>query len=476
VSRVTRPRGTPTDRALREPVRFVDERLGAAKLLKAALHYIFPDHWSFLLGEMALYSFVVLIATGTYLALFFVPSTSETVYLGGYAPLHGTSVSEAYLSTLHLSLDVPAGLLMRQTHHWAALLFLVAIVLHLFRVFFTGAFRKPRELNWIIGVTLLILGVLEGFAGYSLPDDLLSGIGLAIAYGVAASLPLIGAQFATLVWGGPFPGADTFEPRLFIAHVFIIPALLATLIAVHLALIVPQHHTHFAGPGARNDNVVGTPTWPGYALRSLGWLAAVAAALFLLGGLIQINPIWQWGPFEPYQATNGAQPDWYLGWLIGALRIMPNWEPRFFGHTWIPNPFFGGVLFPTVVFIVLYSWPWLEQRFITRDFREHHLLDRPRDNPPRTAIGVAFFTWIALIFIAGSADRILVSIGFSYVGQVWFFRFAAFFGPIVAGLIAYKVASELRDSEAHPLRGWTGKRVVREPDSGYEELPPVDVG
>jgi ubiquinol-cytochrome c reductase cytochrome b subunit len=476
VSGLTRPRRTSPDAALREPIRFVDERLGAAKLLKAALHYVFPDHWSFLLGEMALYSFIVLVATGTYLALYFVPSTSETVYLGGYAPLHGARVSDAYLSTLHLSLDVPAGLLLRQTHHWAALLFLVAIVLHLMRIFFTGAFRKPRELNWIIGVTLLALGVLEGFAGYSLPDDLLSGMGLAIAYSVAASIPLIGAQFATLVWDGPFPGSDTFEPRLFIAHVFIFPAILATLIGLHLAQIVRQHHAQFRGPGARNDNVVGPPTWPTYALRSLGWLSAVAATLFLLGGLVQINPIWQWGPYEPYQGTNGAQPDWYLGWLIGALRIMPNWEPRLFGHTIIPNPFFGGVLFPTVVFAVLYSWPWLEQRFITRDLRTHHLLDRPRDNPLRTGVGVAFFTWVATIFIAGSADRILISIGFSYVGQVWFFRFAALLGPLIAGWIAYRVARELRDSEVHPLRRWTGSRVVREPDGGYRELPPADVG
>ena len=464
------------DRALREPVRFVDERLGAARFLRAALRYVFPDHWSFLLGEMALYSFAVLIATGTYLALFFVPSTSEGTYTGAYAPLHGAQVSEAYRSTLHLSFDVPAGLLLRQTHHWAALLFLVAIVMHLVRVFFTGAFRKPRELNWVIGVTLMGLGILEGFCGYSLPDDLLSGMGLAIAYSVAASIPLIGAQFAALVWDGPFPGSESFEPRLFIAHVFVLPAILATLIALHLVQIVRQHHTQFRGPGRRERNVVGTPTWPGYALRSLGWLCAVAAVLVLLGGLVQINPVWQWGPYEPYQGTNGAQPDWYLGWLIGALRMMPNWELRLFHRTIIPNPFFGGVLFPTVVFAALYLWPWFEQRFLTRDLRRHDLLDRPRDNPWRAATGAAFFTWVALVFVAGSADRMLISIGFSYVGQVWFFRFACFLAPIFVGWVTLRVCRELRATEAHPLRGWTGSRVVREPDGGYAEQPPVDAG
>ena len=466
----------PDRDVLREPVRFVDERLGTAKLLRAALRYVFPDHWSFLLGEMALYSFVVLVATGTYLALFFVPSAGETVYRGSYAPLHGAQVSEAYKSAVDLSLDVPAGLLLRQTHHWAALLFVVAIVLHLVRIFFTGAFRKPRELNWIIGVTLMALAILEGFAGYSMPDDLLSGMGLAIAYSVAASLPLIGGQLATLVWGGPFPGSDAFIARLFIAHVFVIPALLATLIALHLAQIVRQHHAQFPGPGRREDNVVGTPAWPGYALRSLSWMAAVTAVLVLLGGLVQINPVWQWGPYEPYQGTNGAQPDWYLGWLIGGLRIMPNWEPRVLGHTLIPNPFFGGVLFPGIVFAVLYTWPWLEERWITRDRRRHDLLDRPRDNPWRTAIGAAFFTWVAMIFVAGAADRMLISIGFSYVGQVWFFRFAAFLAPVVAGVVAHRACRQLQATGAHPLRGWTGRRVAREPGGGFRDMPPADRG
>jgi ubiquinol-cytochrome c reductase cytochrome b subunit len=428
---------------LAEPVRFVDERLGAARLIRAALHYVFPDHWSFLLGEIALYAFVALIATGTYLALFFEPSTAPTVYHGGYAPLEGATMSHAYASTIGIAFDVPAGLLIRQTHHWAALVFVAAIVVHLMRIFFTGAFRKPRELNYAIGVTMLALAILEGFTGYSLPDDLLSGMGLGIAYSVVMSLPVVGGQLAMLVWDGPFPGAAVFEPRLFIVHVFVLPAVLATLIALHLGMVARQRHTQFPGPGRTEANDVGTPTWPGYALRSLGWMCAVLAVLVLLGGLVQINPVWLWGPFDPWQATNGAQPDWFLGWLIGALRIMPNWEPRFWGHTWVPNPFFGGVLFPTVVFAVLYAWPWLEQRFITRDRRRHELLDRPRDNPWRTAIGVAFFTWVFTVFAAGAADRLLLSIGFPYQGQVWFFRIAFFVAPPVAGWATLRLCRAL---------------------------------
>ena len=433
-------------RTRQDPIEFVDSRLGAAPLFKQALRYVFPDHWSFLLGELALYAFAILIATGTYLALFFEPSTSETIYRGTYAPLAGATVSRAYASSLGISFDVPAGLLIRQTHHWAALLFIAAIVVHMLRIFFTAAFRRPREINYMIGVTLLILGIVEGFAGYSLPDDLLSGMGLAIAYSVVLSIPGIGGQLGVLAWDGRFPGTDAFEPRLFIAHVFVIPALIATLIAVHLAMIVRQHHTQFRGPGRAERNVVGTPMWPGYALRSLSWFAAVAAVLVLLGGLVQINPIWQWGPYEIQQGTNGAQPDWYLGWLIGAMRIMPALEIRFAGHTWVPNPFFGGVLFPSIVFAVLYAWPWIEQSFITRDATDHHLLDRPRDNPTRTAIGVAFFAWVAVVFSAGSADRVLVTAGIPYESQVWAYRIAFVVVPPIVGWIAYRAADELRRS------------------------------
>jgi ubiquinol-cytochrome c reductase cytochrome b subunit len=182
--------------------------------------------------------------------------------------------------------------------------------------------------------------------------------------------------------------------------------------------------------------------WPGYALRSAGFLCAVLAVLVLLGGLVQINPVWLWGPYEPWQGTNGAQPDWYLGWLIGALRIMPDWELRFGGHTWIPNPFFGGVLFPSVVFLSLYAWPWLERRW-TGDRARHELLDRPRDHPWRTAIGAAFFTWVFTIFAAGAADRLLLSIGFPYEGQVWFFRAAAIVAPLIVGWIALRTCREL---------------------------------
>jgi ubiquinol-cytochrome c reductase cytochrome b subunit len=456
-------------------IRWSDERLGASPLLKKTLRYVFPDHWSFLLGEIALYSFVVLVATGTYLALFFTPSSAEAIYHGSYLPLQGVSVSAAFQSTMDISFQVPAGLLIRQTHHWAALVFVAAILAHLLRVFFTGAFRKPRDLNYYIGLTLLTLAILEGFMGYSLPGDLLSGMGLAIAYGVTLSIPVVGANLAFLLWGGEFPGSPSFEPRLYFLHVFALPAVIATLIGAHLAIIMRQKHSQFPGRGRRERNVIGTPLWPAYALRALGLMVATAAVLVLLGGLIQINPIWQYGPYEPWLGTNGAQPDWYLGWLIGALRLMPPLEVHFLNHTWVPNPFFGGVLFPGVVFATLYLWPWVERR-IAGDRLRHDLLDRPRDKPWRTALGAAFFSWVAIIFIAGAADRILVSVGFGYQGQVWFFRIAAFVVPFFVFLLVRRICEELRATETHPLRSFAGSAVRRDAAGGFEEIPAAELG
>jgi ubiquinol-cytochrome c reductase cytochrome b subunit len=445
-----------------ETVRFIDERLGASPGLRKAMRYVFPEHWSFMLGEIALYAFLVLLGTGTFLALFFQSSTAETTYHGSYAPLAGEQMSLAYQSSVRLSLDVPGGLLMRQTHHWAALVFVAAITLHLMRVFFTAAFRKPRDVNWMVGVTMLMLAVLEGFFGYSLPDDLLSGMGLAIAYGVALSIPVIGGNLAFLAWGGEFPGVHEFSSRMLILHVWVLPAAIGALIAVHLVTIMRQHHSQFRGPGRTERNVVGAPMWPAYALRSTGLLLAVAAVLFLLGGLVQINPIWEWGPYEPYLSTNGAQPDWYLGWLIGGLRLMPPLEVHFWGRTWIPNPFWGGAFFPLVVFWTLYAIPWLDRR-LTRDHARHELLDRPRDNPQRTALGMGFFAWVALVFFAGSADRVLIRFGIPYDSQVWFGRAAVFVVPAVVYLVTLRICRELLRSEAHPLRGWSGRRVRRTP-------------
>jgi ubiquinol-cytochrome c reductase cytochrome b subunit len=464
VTVVRRPR-----RRLLRAMRFAEERLGASRAIKWALRYVFPDHWTFLLGEIALYAFIILVATGVFLTLYYIPSDSQVIYRGPYELLRGEQMSEAYRSVLDLSFNVPAGLLMRQIHHWAADVFIAAIVLHLIRIFFTGAYRKPRDLNYFIGLTMLMLAILEGFAGYSLADDLLSGMGLAIAYSVALSIPFVGAQLGYLVWGAQFPGSPDFLPRLEIIHVLVIPIALVILITMHLGMIMRQHHTQFPGPGRRERNVVGTPLWPAYALRSIGLALAVGAVLFLIGGLIQINPIWQWGPYHTYISENGAQPDWYIGWLIGALRLMPNWEPTIGGHTLIPNPFWGGVAFPLVVFGMMYAWPAIERR-VTGDYRRHDLLDRPRDRPVRTAIGAAFLSWVVIIFAVGSTDRIFVRLHIPYEEQIHFWRVGVWLLPIVVFFATRHVCRWLQRTGSHPLRAWEGALVARRPDGGLEVL------
>ena len=427
--------------------RWFDDRLGASGFARTALNKVFPDHWSFMLGEIAMYSFVILIITGVYLTFFFTPGTREVVYNGSYEPLQGVTMSEAYESVVRISFDVRAGLVMRQIHHWAALLFIAAIIAHLMRIFFTGAFRRPREINWMIGVSMFLLALGNGFTGYSLPDDQLSGTGLRIAYSVALSIPVVGTWITFLIWGGEFPGTEAIT-RFFVIHILIIPALLAILLTAHLVILVRQKHTQFAGPGRTDRNVVGAHLWPTFMAKTVGLFFLTFGVLAALGGLAQINPIWLWGPFEPAAVSSGSQPDWYLGWLEGSLRLLPHWEIRAFGFE-IPNPFFSGVLLPSVTFGVIYAWPFLEARF-TKDRAEHHVLDRPRDRPVRTAIGVAVLTFYVVLFAAGANDVLASRFDLSVNQVTWVLRGMVLVLPVVAALLAYRLCRELAALKPEP--------------------------
>ncbi len=420
---------------LRRAAQWTDDRLGSSAFAEDALNKVFPDHWSFMLGEIALYCFVVLILTGTFLTFFFDASSHEVVYHGSYAPLNGATVSEAYASVVRISFDVRAGMVMRQIHHWAALVFIGAIVLHLCRIFFTGAFRRPRELNWIIGVTLLILGIFNGFTGYSLPDDLLSGTGLRIAYSIALSVPLIGTWVAFLVFGGEFPSQEIIS-RLFVIHILLIPALIIGLLSAHLAILWRQKHTQFPEAGRTESNVVGSKLWPTYAAKSVGLFCAVFAVLGALGGLAQINPIWLYGPFDPAFVASPAQPDWFLGWLDGALRLFPAWEFRT-GSSMIPNPFFPGVLLPGVTFGLLYLWPFLEAR-VTGDYGPHELLDRPTDRPARSAIGAGVLTFYVILLLSASNDVIARMFRVPVLAMTVAFRIAVFVIPLLVAFVVYR--------------------------------------
>jgi ubiquinol-cytochrome c reductase cytochrome b subunit len=420
---------------LRRMARWTDDRLGSSAFAEEALNKVFPDHWSFMLGEISLYCFVILILTGTFLTFFFDASSREIVYRGSYAPLNGATVSEAYASVVRISFDVRAGLVMRQIHHWAALLFIGAIVLHLCRIFFTGAFRRPRELNWIIGVTLLILAIFNGFTGYSLPDDLLSGTGLRIAYSIALSVPLIGTWVAFLIFGGEFP-AQQIISRLFVIHIMLVPALIIALLGAHLAILWRQKHTQFPEAGRTESNVVGSKLWPTYAAKSVGLFCAIFAVLGALGGLAQINPIWLYGPFDPAYVASPSQPDWFLGWVDGALRLFPAWEIRT-GSFMIPNPFFPGVLLPGITFGLLYLWPFLEAR-LTHDYGPHELLDRPTDRPVRSAIGAGVLTFYIVLLFSASNDVIARMFQVPVLAMTVAFRIALFVIPLLVAYVVYR--------------------------------------
>ena len=450
------------------PVGWLDERLGLAPLVKKNIRKVFPDHWSFMLGEIALWSFVVLLLTGVFLTFWFVPSMGEVAYDGSYAPLRGVMMSEAYASTLHLSFDIRGGLLMRQIHHWAAMLFIAAMMVHMLRVFFTGAFRKPRELNWLIGLGLFMLGLIEGFAGYSLPDDLLSGTGLRFVDGLIRSIPVVGAYLEFLVFGGEFPG-DLIIPRLFTVHVLLVPGLLLGLIAAHMLLLVYHKHTQWAGPGRTENNVVGYPMLPIYMAKAGGFFFVVFGATALLSALVQLNPVWVYGPYDPAQVTAGSQPDWYMGWVEGAVRVMPNWETQFLGLTWSWNVFVPSVLVMGLLFGILAVYPFLE-RWVTKDNREHHLLQRPRDAPIRTAFGVAAMTAYGVLWIAGGNDIIATKFHLDIYTISWFSRIGVFVLPVLAFIVTKRTCLGLqRADKERVLHGYETGIITRSPDGGYAE-------
>ncbi|MGH3545989.1 MAG: cytochrome bc1 complex cytochrome b subunit, partial [Mycobacteriales bacterium] len=366
----------------------------------------------------------------------------------------------AYASSLDISFDVRGGLIMRQIHHWAALLFMAAIIVHMLRVFFTGAFRRPRELNWIIGIGLLLLGLIEGFAGYSIPDDALSGTGLRIVNAIILSIPLIGSWAAFAVFGGEFPG-DAIVPRLYIAHVLIIPGVLVALISAHMALLVKQKHTQLPGKGHTEKNVVGHRMVPGFAAKAGGFFMMVFGMTALLGGWFQINPIWLFGPYKGEVVSAGSQPDFYVGWLDGSTRLWPAWDITAFGYT-VPAVFWPTVVLPGAVFTIAGLWPFLEAKF-AKDRGHHNLLQRPRDVPWRTAIGAAALTFMAVLLISGGNDIIAEKFNISLNAMTWAGRIGLIGLPPLVYFLTHRICLGLQQHDrailAHGVETGTIKRL-----------------
>jgi len=451
----------------------LDDRLQLSAPMRRLLNKVFPDHWSFLLGEIALYSFVVLLLTGVFLTLWFDPSMQDVTYNGPYTPLKGIEMSRAYESSLQLSFEVRGGLIMRQMHHWAALLFMAAIVVHMLRVFFTGAFRKPREANWIIGVLLFWLGFVEGFAGYSLPDDALSGTGLRIAQAIMMSIPVVGSWVATSLFSGEFPGHEILG-RLYIAHVLLVPGILLALIAAHMGLLVKQKHTQWPGPGRTNDNVVGIRMFPGFAAKAGGFFMIVFGVIAALGGLFQINPIWLFGPYKAAVVSAASQPDWYVMFLDGSTRLMPPWEARFYlwpGHSYtLPPLFWPTVVLPGILTMLPLFYPFIEARF-TKDRRGHHLLQRPRDVPTRTALGAMAVSFYLVLVLSGANDVIADKFHISLNAMTWAGRIGLLFIPPFAYWVAYRICLGLQQHDREVLAHGVETGIIRRlPDGRFIEV------
>ncbi|UKY49694.1 cytochrome b [Streptomyces inhibens] len=447
---------------------WADGRLGIYSLAKSNMRKIFPDHWSFMLGEVALYSFIIIILTGVYLTLFFHPSMAEVTYHGSYVPMQGIRMTQAFESTLNISFDVRGGLLIRQIHHWAALVFLAAMMVHMMRVFFTGAFRKPREVNWLFGFLLFVLGMFTGFTGYSLPDDLLSGTGVRFIEGVILAMPLVGSYLQMFIFGGEFPGHDII-PRFFTVHVLLLPGIMLGLLVAHLILVFYHKHTQFPGAGKTNNNVVGMPLLPVYMAKAGGFFFLVFGVISVIAAIASINPVWAIGPYRPDQVSTGAQPDWYMGFAEGLVRVMPGWEWNFWGHT--VN---FGVLIPILIFplvlVAIAVYPFVES-WVKGDKREHHILDRPRNVPTRTGFGVAWLVAYFVMLIGGGNDLWATHFHLSLNSLTWFVRIGFFVLPVLAFIATKRICMGLqRRDKDKVLHGRESGIIKRLPHGEFIEV------
>jgi ubiquinol-cytochrome c reductase cytochrome b subunit len=432
---------------------------------------VFPDHWSLLFGQIAFYSFVVIVLSGVVLTAYYEPSVDHVVYDGPYAPLHGTGMSRALDSTMAITFEVRGGLLIRQVHHWSTLIMVAAITLHLLRLFFTAGFRRPRRLNWFVVFGLLLVTLAASLTGTALPDDMASGMSLAVLDGVLLATPLVGTALSSLLFGGDFPG-DVIS-RFYPLHIVVLPAVLLVLFVAGAVLALRHKPAQFAGPGRTEENVVGHPAAVA-AVKSVGLFCFVAGVAVVMGATATINPVWLYGPADPANASAGVGPAWYLAFLDGSLRLAPGWEFVLWGRT-----FSVAILLPVAIctlFLALVAvYPFIEER-LTGDRRQHHLLERPRNNPTRTGIGVAGITFYGVLWAAAGADTMAVLFHLSVNALLHVFQVLLILGPPAALLITRRICLGLQERDVDiAVHGVETGQVVRLPDGGYiEKHRPVD--
>lgn len=438
-----------------------DVRAGLTALAARRVHL----RWSNLFGVAAFACLLVLGVTGALLAVWYTPSNDLVTYDGPYGPLRGATVTEAFASTMLISFEVTGGLLLRQTHHWAALVMPAAMVVQLLVTFFTGAFRAPRRAAWVLLVAAFLLVLLAGWSGYALPDDMLSGTGLRIVEGVVLGIPVVGTWLAGLLFGGPFPGR--IIENLYPVHVVVAPALLLVVLALRAALAVRHgqpRHPPTLRPG------LGLRLWPDAALRAAGMTGLTTAVLLLLGATSTISPVWSYGPASGGEVGAGSQPDWYTGFLDGALRLVPaGWETVWGGYT-----ITFAVLAPLAVvggyFLLLVVYPYLEA-WVEQDRAVHDQLDRPRNVPTRTGVGVAGMLFYGILWGAASADLVATAFSVSFESVITTLQVALVVGPPLAFEVTRRVSLGLQRKDRELLaHGHETGRVVRMPDGGYVEV------
>jgi len=430
----------------------------------------FPAEDSFLLGEVALFCFLLLILSGVFLGFFFEPSTSDVEYEGSVQKFQGQEMPEAFVSVLHITYDVPFGMFIRRLHHWAAHLFVASIGLHMLRVFFTGAYRNPREPNWIVGTGLAALSMGAAYTGYALPFDEFAATATSIGYNLTISIPLLGDFLGQVVFGGEFPSSATI-PRLYFLHVLVIPAAIAVGLAVHMAILIRQKHTEAPRDGDvtggrqpvdedDDDVIIGLPAFPNQAAVSAVVFFVTAATLSALSGLLPVHNVAEYGPNDPAATPELIMPDWFLMWVYGFLKLLPQISFDV-GPAHINGEFVGGIVLPGLVFAAVAAWP-----FIDRTEPTHFTAD-PLDRAWQTGVGVGAVAFIMIASIAGMNNILADQVLGTTTGVVNPILTAALLVvPPVFGGITYLL---LRDGEPAPSRegdvAADGGSVGDEPDS-----------
>ena len=372
---------------------WIEERLELEKFARRYLKKAFPTHPTFLCGEMALFSFVMLVITGIFLGLSYEPSVREVNLFGRFVPAAYASVVKIDLSSF--------GLITRRVHHWSAMLMIASVLLHLMRVYFTGCYKNPREINWIIGLILFGATFFASFTGYLLPYSEFSVTATSIGYYIAKSIPWLGNWISRLIFCGSFPADETI-PRFFFMHVMLIPLTLITLIAIHMVILVKQKHSeprhNLSRPESRGGKrLIGIPLWPNQVLISFCFFFFMAFVIFFIAVLLPANPVENYGP--PGPGTPIMRPDWYFLAIYGLLKLIPGTLHFDLLGAKITSETVGGVFFPGLAAILLIVLP-----FIDRRSKPQYYMDNPLDHPFRTSIGIMGLSLSAMLVLAGYID------------------------------------------------------------------------